>query len=123
MKLKKAAQMTACHGFSTRVATTVAIEFAASWNPFTKSKTSAIADDHDDHEVGHGHGQACFTAMDCTSSLASSTASIARSMASTTSFHRRMSSASCRPLNSSAITLRYTPSASLSRRSISSMIG
>ena len=30
MKLKVAAQMTACHGFNTRVATTVAIELAAS---------------------------------------------------------------------------------------------
>ncbi len=32
-KLKKAAQTTACPGDSTRVDTTVAIEFAASWNP------------------------------------------------------------------------------------------
>ena len=32
-KLKKAAQMTACPGVSTRVDTTVAIELAASWNP------------------------------------------------------------------------------------------
>jgi hypothetical protein len=30
MKLKKAAQMTACQGFSTRVATMVAMLFAAS---------------------------------------------------------------------------------------------
>src|SRR5512143_3052310 len=36
-KLKKAAQTTACRGVSTRVATTVAIELAASWNPLTKS--------------------------------------------------------------------------------------
>ncbi len=43
MKLKNAAHSTACHGFSTRVATTVAIEFAASWKPLTKSKISAIA--------------------------------------------------------------------------------
>ena len=32
-KLKKAAQMTALPGDSTRVDTTVAIELAASWNP------------------------------------------------------------------------------------------
>ena len=33
MKLKNAAQMTALPGVRTRVETTVAIEFAASWNP------------------------------------------------------------------------------------------
>ncbi len=32
-KLKNAAQTTACPGESTRVETTVAIEFAASWKP------------------------------------------------------------------------------------------
>ena len=32
-KLKKAAHATACFGVSTRVDTTVAIEFAASWKP------------------------------------------------------------------------------------------
>ena len=41
-KLKKAAHSTACPGESTRVATTVAIELAASWNPLIKSKTSAM---------------------------------------------------------------------------------
>ncbi len=41
-KLKNAAQTTAFCGESTRVETTVAIEFAASWKPFRKSKTSAI---------------------------------------------------------------------------------
>jgi len=40
-KLKKAAHMTAWYGFSTRVDTTVAIEFAASWKPFMKSNISA----------------------------------------------------------------------------------
>src|SRR5215217_349926 len=40
-KLKKAAQMTAMRGVSTRVETTVAIELAASWNPLVKSNTSA----------------------------------------------------------------------------------
>ena len=40
-KLKNAAQATACCGESTRVETTVAIEFAASWKPFRKSKISA----------------------------------------------------------------------------------
>ena len=42
-KLKKAAHATACRGESTRVDTTVAIEFAASWNPLKKSNASAIA--------------------------------------------------------------------------------
>src|SRR3954468_23675089 len=40
-KLKKAAQRTAFWGESTRVDTTVAMELAASWKPFRKSKTSA----------------------------------------------------------------------------------
>src|SRR5207245_1165186 len=42
-KLKKAAQMTALPGERTRVETTVAIEFAASWKPLIKSKVSATA--------------------------------------------------------------------------------
>jgi hypothetical protein len=41
MRLKKAAQSTAIRGVSTRVETIVAIEFAASWKPLRKSKTSA----------------------------------------------------------------------------------
>ena len=41
MKLKNAAQSTAIPGESTRVETTVAIEFAASWKPLMKSKISA----------------------------------------------------------------------------------
>ena len=40
-KLKKAAHSTAFCGESTRVETTVAMEFAASWKPFRKSKASA----------------------------------------------------------------------------------
>src|SRR5689334_6259727 len=40
-KLKKAAQTTASFGESTRVDTTVAMLFAASWKPFKKSKVSA----------------------------------------------------------------------------------
>src|SRR5258708_6861882 len=40
-KLKNAAHSTASLGDSTRVDTTVAILFAASWNPFRKSKVSA----------------------------------------------------------------------------------
>ena len=40
-KLKQAAQTTAYCGFSTRVETMVAIEFAASCSPFMKSKASA----------------------------------------------------------------------------------
>ena len=43
IKLKNAAKTTACPGFNTPVETTVAIEFAASWNPFMKSNTSASA--------------------------------------------------------------------------------
>ena len=43
MKLKNAAQITAVCGRSTRVATTVAIELAASWRPFRKSNSSATA--------------------------------------------------------------------------------
>src|SRR5207247_10595366 len=40
-KLKKAAHTTAWSGVRTRVETTVAMEFAASWKPLMKSKTSA----------------------------------------------------------------------------------
>src|SRR5207247_8967725 len=40
-KLKKAAQSTASLGVRTRVETTVAIELAASWKPFMKSKNNA----------------------------------------------------------------------------------
>ena len=40
-KLKKAAQATATRGDSTRVDTTVAMEFAASWNPLKKSNDRA----------------------------------------------------------------------------------
>src|SRR6478735_7475907 len=40
-RLKKAANTTAWPGLSTRVETTVAIEFAASWKPFMKSNASA----------------------------------------------------------------------------------
>jgi len=42
-KLKNAAQMTAWSGESTRVETTVAMEFAESLKPLMKSKTNAIA--------------------------------------------------------------------------------
>jgi hypothetical protein len=42
MKLKNAAKATALRGDRTFVDTTVEIEFAESWNPFVKSKTSAI---------------------------------------------------------------------------------
>ena len=43
MKLKKAAQITACAGDSTRVETMVAMELAASCMPFKKSNSSATA--------------------------------------------------------------------------------
>ena len=42
-KLKKAAHRTPTRGERTLVETTVAIEFAASWNPFMKSKANATA--------------------------------------------------------------------------------
>ena len=42
-KLKNAAHTTACCGESTRVETTVAIEFAASWKPLKKSNANAMA--------------------------------------------------------------------------------
>src|SRR2546423_6493493 len=42
MKLKAAAQTTASRGVRTRVATTVAIELAASWKPLVKSKARAM---------------------------------------------------------------------------------
>src|SRR5436190_3565720 len=42
-KLKNAAQTTAARGVRTRVETTVAMEFAASWKPLKKSKARAIA--------------------------------------------------------------------------------
>ena len=42
-KLKKAAHTTASFGDNTRVETTVAMLFAASWKPLMKSKTSATA--------------------------------------------------------------------------------
>jgi hypothetical protein len=41
IKLKNAANPTACLGVSTLVDTTVAIELAASWKPFVKSKAKA----------------------------------------------------------------------------------
>src|SRR5512137_2231596 len=41
MKLKNAANPTACLGLRTFVETTVAIAFAESWKPFVKSKTNA----------------------------------------------------------------------------------
>ncbi|CAN5742960.1 hypothetical protein BH11MYX3_BH11MYX3_05870 [soil metagenome] len=43
MKLNSAAQITATRGDRTRVDTTVAIEFAASWNPLMTSKIRAAA--------------------------------------------------------------------------------
>src|SRR5712691_59712 len=42
-KLKKAAHTAACRGESTLVDTTVAMEFAASWNPLKKSNARATA--------------------------------------------------------------------------------
>jgi hypothetical protein len=43
IKLKNAAQSTACNGERTRVVTTVATELAASWKPLKKSKMRATA--------------------------------------------------------------------------------
>ena len=42
MKLRIAELKTATRGESARVETLVAIEFAVSWNPFVKSKKSAV---------------------------------------------------------------------------------
>ncbi len=42
MKLKNAAQNTATCGDRTRVDTTVAIELAASWSPFSRSNSRAM---------------------------------------------------------------------------------
>src|SRR6266508_5368422 len=42
-KLSPAAMRIACHGASTRVAMTVAMAFAVSWNPLMKSKTTAAS--------------------------------------------------------------------------------
>jgi hypothetical protein len=42
-KLRIAARTTAVRGVSARVETLVAIAFAVSWNPFVKSKKSAVA--------------------------------------------------------------------------------
>ena len=50
MKLKNAAQTTAFPGESTRVETTVAIEFAASWKPLMKSNTRATPTSRTRHE-------------------------------------------------------------------------
>ena len=58
MKLKNAAQITATFGESTRVETTVAIEFAASCRPLRKSKISATANEDDDEaERACKHGR------------------------------------------------------------------
>ncbi len=51
-KLKKAAQMTAFPGVSTRVETTVAMELAASWKPLRKSKMNATRTDGE--QTGQG---------------------------------------------------------------------
>ena len=53
-KLKNAAQMTAWPGDSTRVDTTVAIEFAASWKPLMKSNDQRDGDEGDDGQEHHG---------------------------------------------------------------------
>ena len=84
-KLKKAAQMTASRGDRTRVDTTVAIELAASWNPLTKSKASAMPITMTTASVSID-GQACFRTMASTTSEMSSIEFIARSIVSTTSF-------------------------------------
>ena len=53
-KLKKAAQSTATCGESTRVETTVAMELAASWKPFRKSKSERDQDDEDEDRGRRG---------------------------------------------------------------------
>ena len=56
MKLKAAAHTTAANGGSTRVATTVAIELAASWKPLTKSNSSATAMTEPEQDVATSSG-------------------------------------------------------------------
>ena len=96
MKLNTAAHTTAMRGDSTRVETTVAIELAASWNPLTKSKASAIAMTTTRATVSIG-AQACFRTMPSITSEASSSASRAFSNASTTSFQYSVAEALSSP--------------------------
>ena len=65
-------QITAWCGFSTRVETTVAMEFAASWNPFMKSNASATSTSNDDDSQadldGFHRGRATY---ECSSTMPS----------------------------------------------------
>ena len=85
MKLKKAAKATAISGESTRVDTTVAIEFAASCKPLRKSKISATAMSammmvsEPDIPGGPIRSQTCSMTMPWISSATSSSLSTARS--------------------------------------------
>ena len=88
MKLNAAAHTTAKPGVSTRVATTVAIELAASWKPLTKSKPSATAMTTTRRRFSTVLGQLCLAAMEATMSLIFSKELSALSNASTTSFQR-----------------------------------
>ena len=63
----------------------MAIELAASWNPLTKSKASAMPMTMTTASVSIV-GQACFRTMASTTSEMSSIEFIARSIVSTTSF-------------------------------------
>ncbi len=98
MKLKNAAHITAATGLSTRVPTTVAMEFAESWKPLMKSKMNAVSDD--DEDVGD-HGQLFLMEMLSSTFATSSHWSSASSSLSYRSFQRITSSGLGVPSNSS----------------------
>ncbi len=76
LKLKKAAQITAQNGVSTRVETTVAIELAASWKPLMKSKHSATRTITVTRSKVDSMRQECLTAAFCKASATSSQLSV-----------------------------------------------
>jgi hypothetical protein len=104
-KLKNAAHATARRGDSTLVETTVAMEFAASWKPLTKSKPSATTITATRARL-IGRDQACFRTMDSTTLLTSSSVFSDASIASMMSFQRNTSSASYSPENNRASACR-----------------
>ena len=89
MKLKNAAQMTAALGASTRVDTTVAIEFAASCRPFMKSNSNATPirpkmanEPSEASSIRLAPGQTCLAVTVCTTLATSSHLSTTRSISS-----------------------------------------
>ena len=103
-KLKNAAHATAWRGERTRVDTTVAIEFAASWKPLKKSKASATAMMRTTVRVIASY--VCLRTVDSMMLATFSRPSSASSSFSMTSFHLRTSMARCSPENRSAIARR-----------------